>query len=354
MRIPRTHHIDIPMILFIGVMAGYVLLLLFGCASAYAATVVEAENMTLRGYAIEDDTDWGVVSSGSRHITTKGQSSPHEARYTLPVAMRVDVKVFVWDEDDGESRLEVWRGPDILATFAFDGTAAGNAWERRGYVVPGVNFNAGDELILKSYPNASEYARIDYVELTLAGPQFEGTVLVEWDQEYTTTDGQPTDVLDYTAQYKQSGSTYRDVRTVFDDDSGHMSTGFNFPDELVAADGATVCFRVASRNEAGASDWSDEACKLVQIEPTLVTVPDVRGATLEQATAALESVGLVVGAVGEVEGEPVGYVASQQPAAGVEVAEGSAVDLTVNVAGEPVQVIPVPPKGLILKLIPVN
>jgi beta-lactam-binding protein with PASTA domain len=64
-----------------------------------------------------------------------------------------------------------------------------------------------------------------------------------------------------------------------------------------------------------------------------VAVPDVVGMTLEEATAAIEDVGLVVGSVQEVEdseglGTP-GVVLAQSPEAGAEANEGDAVELEV-------------------------
>ena len=62
-----------------------------------------------------------------------------------------------------------------------------------------------------------------------------------------------------------------------------------------------------------------------------VTVPDVRGVTLEQAVAALESAQLRAGRIGEVETESSapGTVIAQQPGSGASLGLGGTVDLTV-------------------------
>ena len=72
-----------------------------------------------------------------------------------------------------------------------------------------------------------------------------------------------------------------------------------------------------------------------------VPVPDVTGKTLAEATQALEDAGLTVGDVGEADdpdADP-GDVLSQDPAAGEEVDEGSAVALTLS-SGPATAVVP--------------
>jgi beta-lactam-binding protein with PASTA domain len=71
--------------------------------------------------------------------------------------------------------------------------------------------------------------------------------------------------------------------------------------------------------------------------PTLVTVPDVKGRNLDEATAVLKEAGLERGAVSEVEGpeDKIGIVVNQSPAAGTRVGKGSAVGLVVGKAKEP-------------------
>ncbi len=69
-------------------------------------------------------------------------------------------------------------------------------------------------------------------------------------------------------------------------------------------------------------------------------VPDVTGQTQEEAAAALEAAGFVVGDVTEAADDavPAGSVVSQDPAGGVTADEGAAVALTVSAGAETVEV----------------
>ena len=66
--------------------------------------------------------------------------------------------------------------------------------------------------------------------------------------------------------------------------------------------------------------------------PSHVTVPDVVGLEQAEATTAIVTAGLVVGAMTQEYSDtvPVGHVIGQDPLAGIEVLEGSAVDLVVS------------------------
>jgi beta-lactam-binding protein with PASTA domain len=70
----------------------------------------------------------------------------------------------------------------------------------------------------------------------------------------------------------------------------------------------------------------------VSTGPAPVTVPDVTGQTLAQATLALQQAGLVVGSVQQRDDAsvPAGEVIGQSPGAGGDVTPGSDVDLTVS------------------------
>jgi len=75
-----------------------------------------------------------------------------------------------------------------------------------------------------------------------------------------------------------------------------------------------------------------------QDEPAAtVAVPDLVGMTQQRAVTALEDAGLAAGAVTKEQSDegPAGTVIAQKPAAGSEVAEGSAVRLTVAAAASP-------------------
>ena len=69
--------------------------------------------------------------------------------------------------------------------------------------------------------------------------------------------------------------------------------------------------------------------------PPMVDVPDLVGGTVEDASVALRSAGLTLGVVRQApaDGSSPGTVVAQNPAAGDEAVEGSAVDVTVAQAG---------------------
>lgn len=103
---------------------------------------------------------------------------------------------------------------------------------------------------------------------------------------------------------------------------------------------------VISQNPAAGSDANpgDAVSLVVSLGiPTLVTVPDVLGMTVAEATTALQAAGLAVGAVIEqYSSEPVGAVISQTPDANEEAPLNSSVTLVVSKGVAP----PMPVSGL--------
>lgn len=103
---------------------------------------------------------------------------------------------------------------------------------------------------------------------------------------------------------------------------------------------------VISQNPAAGTDANpgDVVSILVSLGvPTLVTVPDVLGMTVAEATAALEAAGLVRGTVTEqYSSEPVGAIISQTPDANEDAPLNSAVNLVVSKGEAP----PMPVSGL--------
>lgn len=103
---------------------------------------------------------------------------------------------------------------------------------------------------------------------------------------------------------------------------------------------------VISQNPAAGSDANpgDAVSLVVSLGiPTLVTVPDVLGMTVAEATTALQAAGLAVGAVIEqYSSEPVGAVISQTPDANEEAPLNSSVALVISKGEAP----PMPVSGL--------
>lgn len=94
------------------------------------------------------------------------------------------------------------------------------------------------------------------------------------------------------------------------------------PPRTLAEPGSAVDVKIGVKDDTG---------------PALVTVPDVTGHQLPEATATLREAGLDRGPVSEVPvpDEKVGLVVNQSPPAGTRVAKGSAVGLIVGKAAEP-------------------
>jgi beta-lactam-binding protein with PASTA domain len=103
---------------------------------------------------------------------------------------------------------------------------------------------------------------------------------------------------------------------------------------------------VISQNPAAGTDAvpGDPVSFVVSLGmPTLVTVPDVLGMTVAEATTALQAASLVLGTVTEqYSSEPVGAVISQTPDANEDAPLNSAVNLVVSKGEAP----PMPVSGL--------
>jgi alpha-glucuronidase len=128
---------------------------------------VEAESMTLNGYAPVDVTPWENASGGkaiecrdrkdcSARLRFTGTSGKHE----------IDVQYF--DQDNGASRFQVfvngrkadeWAADDHLPAKKIGGDSS---TRRR---IHHVNLHAGDEVRLEGVPEGEEHAAVDYVEI---------------------------------------------------------------------------------------------------------------------------------------------------------------------------------------------
>lgn len=304
--------------------------------------LANAEPLTV-GAVVYTDRDFTFTDVGPYvgyqyfQVANNGKSEPLTVDHTGPLYLAVDDRITAPDgfADTGNAIVTTDASFSVYLDEDYNGAAIRAAC---------------------SYGGCSQY--IPFVNPIDPDDIWHGSLTAQWQHDYKNLDGEDTDVLDYSLAWAKATGDYRLLATVADDDSGAISHQFDLPaTSITPLKGEEFCVAVNARNEIGSSDYTDPACVTLteQTEPpALVTVPDVVGMSLVDATSAIVGAGLVVGDVSYIEGQPVDVVASQTPQGATEVEEGSAIDLVINQAGQVEQVIPVPPGGLILKLIPVQ
>jgi alpha-glucuronidase len=130
---------------------------------------VEAESMTLDGYAVEAVTPW-ETSSGGKAI---GCSRP-----VCSAAFRFegkpdqyDIAVQYFDGNDGASRYRLFAGGRPIAEWLANGTLPSdkpNGHTSTRKTTAGVAMRTGDEIRIEATPDANDHADVDYVEITPA------------------------------------------------------------------------------------------------------------------------------------------------------------------------------------------
>ena len=116
---------------------------------------------------------------------------------------------------------------------------------------------------------------------------------------------------------------------------GWSSSNSNLPTPVTAASGLDGLVATQSPPNGSTVTIGDEVTvsvgELIQVE-----VPDLIGMSQEEATAALAELGLSLEVVGETEVDPdgdlVGMIATQDPAAEETVPDGSTIQVTIGVA----------------------
>jgi len=138
----------------------------------HAANRIEAEDMTLKGYAVVNVTPWETASGGKAaeciHHKREGSVS---FRYDGEPGW-FDLIVQYFDENDGISRftlfvagqeMDTWLADDIFPSYRPDGhtSTARN--------IRGIALRPGDEIRIDAKADGGENAVIDYVEIHPAG-----------------------------------------------------------------------------------------------------------------------------------------------------------------------------------------
>ncbi len=130
---------------------------------------VEAEAMTLEGYAAVAVTPW-ETASGDGAVECRTAGCTASFTYRGPAALR-NLVVAYYDVNTGAARyrvriggrvVEAWTAADRVPTRKLDGSSA----TRR--VLRGVRLKAGDRITLEGMPDGDEKAALDYVEVVPA------------------------------------------------------------------------------------------------------------------------------------------------------------------------------------------
>ena len=130
---------------------------------------VEAESMTLDGYAVEAVTPWETASGGRAIGCTQAACSASFRFEGKPD--RYDIAVQYFDERDGVSRYKLFAGGRPIAEWLADDTLPSdrpNGHTSTRKTVTGVALQPGDEIRIQAKPDANDRADIDYVEITSA------------------------------------------------------------------------------------------------------------------------------------------------------------------------------------------
>ncbi|MEM7211729.1 MAG: Ig-like domain-containing protein, partial [Pseudomonadota bacterium] len=120
---------------------------------------IEAEDMALRGYKVDDV----AAASGGEVIRLKKSSG--EASVTFGAGSGTyDLVLAYIDENDGEGEIEIWLGNTLLHSITLDQNNNGNGgdWSTVSTVkIEGVELSEGDVITLRGTRDCWEYARID-------------------------------------------------------------------------------------------------------------------------------------------------------------------------------------------------
>jgi alpha-glucuronidase len=127
---------------------------------------IEAESMTLTGYAARPVTPWESASGGTAIECSAGPCSAG-TRYSGGAGWR-DIAVQYFDQQDGVSRFRVWVGAQLIDEWAASDklpTRKIDSSSSSRRLIPGVALRTGDEIRIEGVPDGRETAALDYVEI---------------------------------------------------------------------------------------------------------------------------------------------------------------------------------------------
>jgi alpha-glucuronidase len=127
---------------------------------------VEAERMSLQGYAVREVIPW-EAASGGKAIACASASCTASVRFSGEPGW-YSVRVRYFDQNDGVSRFRLWVGKqmvdewsaaDRLPTRKMDASSSARRVER------GIALRPGDEIRIEGRPDGGEAAGLDYIEI---------------------------------------------------------------------------------------------------------------------------------------------------------------------------------------------
>ena len=133
---------------------------------------VEAESMTLDGYATRSVTPW-ETASGAMAIACARPAGCSAAHTFAGAAATYDVAIQYFDLMNGASRFAVTVNGKTIDSWSADTdlpSSEPNGHTSMRYVARGVSLKAGDVVRLEGQPDRSEPAIVDYIEITPASP----------------------------------------------------------------------------------------------------------------------------------------------------------------------------------------
>jgi alpha-glucuronidase len=130
---------------------------------------IEAEAMTLDGYAIKPVTPWEDASGGKAIECAGAMSCSASFRYDGEPGWHT-IRVQYFDQSNGVSHFRLFVGSQLIDTWAADDLVP----ERRAKVdassstrrtVTGIALRKGDRIRIEGVPDGGEHAAIDYIEI---------------------------------------------------------------------------------------------------------------------------------------------------------------------------------------------
>jgi alpha-glucuronidase len=128
---------------------------------------IEAEAMTLDGYAPVDVTPWETASGGKAVVCKEGATCSATAGLQRPAGL-YDIAVQYFDLHDGVSTYKLYLGSKPIGEWKADGTLIFNALggdTSTRYTIRDVMLHPGDTLKLVGQPDRDEPAPVDYIEI---------------------------------------------------------------------------------------------------------------------------------------------------------------------------------------------
>ena len=156
---------------------------------------IEAEDMALRGYKVDDV----MAASGGEVIRLKKESGTASVFFGGETGT-YDLDLGYIDENDGQGTIEIWVNDALIHTIdlSADNNGNGGDWSTISHAeISGILLSQGDEITLKGTRDAWEFARID--SLTFCEhPEAQNTGPMAVDDVYTVAETSST-VLDILA-----------------------------------------------------------------------------------------------------------------------------------------------------------